>query len=212
MKRIISPATIVTLLWASLSFIGCSGSDSSEKAPVSAAAEETASTEVPAKSQVTAEPFSKTLSLQGITFAVNATPDGKLTITPSGLENDNEPWEHEIEGKVTGAEVEDLNSDGSPEVLVYTSSGGNNYGNVIGYSVNNKKSMSQIYFPDLRDNPEASQGYEGHDEFAIVETTLARRFPVYENGQATGTTRQIQYKLVNGENSRIFNIDKIVEY
>jgi hypothetical protein len=87
---------------------------------------------------------------------------------------------------------------------------------VIGYSVNNGKSISQIYFPDLFDNKEASSGYMGHDEFAIIETTLVRRFPVYKDGDTnnnpTGGFRQIGYKLKDGEASRSFVIDKISAY
>jgi len=118
---------------------------------------------------------------------------------------------------ITPQEIEDLNSDGSPEILVYIQSAGSgSYGSVIGYSANNKKSMSQIYLPDIMSYPEATQGYMGHDEFAIVETTFVRRFPIYMEGDTnshpSGGTRQIQYKLVNGENSRIFKTDKIIEY
>jgi len=123
----------------------------------------------------------------------------------------------EIDGSVTNAEIEDLNSDGFPEVLIYTTSAGSgSYGNVIGYSVNNGKSISQIYFPGIADNPKANKGYMGHDEFAIVETTLVQRFQLYNpgdpNSSPTGNIRQIQYKLRDGEASRKFVIDKIVEY
>ncbi|MDC1198155.1 hypothetical protein N8035_04825 [Algibacter sp.] len=122
-----------------------------------------------------------------------------------------------IDGQVVNAEIEDLNSDGSPEILIYTRSlGSGSYGNVIGYSVNNGKSISQIYFPELSDNKEANIGYMGHDEFAIIETSLARRFPIYKNGDTnnnpTGGMRQIQYKLKDGEASRLFVIDKISTY
>ena len=124
---------------------------------------------------------------------------------------------HEIDGNVSNVEIEDLNSDGSPEVLVYiTSAGSGSYGSVIGYSVNNKKSMSQIYFPPIADNPEISKGYMDHDEFAIIETTFAQRFPIYREGDTnsnpTGGIRQVQYKLVEGEASRIFEVDKVLEF
>lgn len=171
-------------------------------------------------SQFADPPFERTLTLQGITFYIYATNTGSvntLTIRPVGLEKNNQTVEHEIEGTVTNAEIEDLNSDGSPELLVYIQSAGSgSYSSVIGYSVNNKKSMTQIYLPDVMNYPEASQGYMGHDEFAIVETTLVRRFPIYKEGDTnsnpSGGMRQIQYKLVDGENSRVFKIDKIVEY
>ncbi|MGB5394018.1 MAG: PliI family lysozyme inhibitor of I-type lysozyme [Lutimonas sp.] len=164
--------------------------------------------------------FQKTLSLQNITFEIKASGEGsiqQLSIQPEGLEIDNQKITLEIEGQVTNAEIEDLNSDGSPEILIYiVSAGSGSYGNVIGYSVNNRKSMSQIYFPDLFDNKEASSGYMGHDEFAIVETTLVRRFPVYNEGDTnnnpTGGLRQIGYKLKDGEASRVFEIGKIYDF
>ena len=172
------------------------------------------------ESQLITYNYRKSLSLQGINFDIRATNSGfmnQLIIVPSGLEIVNRPVHHEIDGTVTNAEIEDLNSDGSPEVLVYiTSAGSGSYGSVIAYSVNNKKSMSQVYFPGIKDNPEASKGYMGHDEFAIVETSFVQRFPVYKendtNAEPTGGMRQIQYKLVDGEASRMFKIDKIVEY
>ncbi|MGD9328960.1 MAG: PliI family lysozyme inhibitor of I-type lysozyme [Cyclobacteriaceae bacterium] len=164
--------------------------------------------------------FNKSLSLQGVTFKIHASEQGSiniLTIQPSGLEIDNRMVAHKIDGNVTDAEIEDLNSDGSPEVLVYiTSAGSGSYGSVIGYSVNNRQSMSQIYFPPISDNPEISEGYMGHDEFAIIETTFARRFPIYKEGDTnsnpTGGIRQVQYKLHDGEASRIFKVEKVVEF
>jgi len=164
--------------------------------------------------------FQKTLTLQNITFDIKSSGEGsiqQLLIQPKGLEIDNQDISREIDGSVVDAEIEDLNSDGSPEIVIYTvSAGSGSYGNVIGYSVNNGKSMSEIYFPDLFDNKEASTGYMGHDQFTIMESTLARRFPVYKEGDTnnnpTGGTRQIEYKLKDGEASRSFVIDKISEF
>ncbi|MGB5508922.1 PliI family lysozyme inhibitor of I-type lysozyme [Robiginitalea sp.] len=164
--------------------------------------------------------FQKTLTLQDITFEITTIGEGSvsdLIIQPNGLEIDNQKIVLEIDGQVVNAEIEDLNSDWFPEILVYTvSAGSGSYGNVIGYSVNNGKSISQIYFPDISENKEAGVGYMGHDEFAVVETSLVQRFPIYKSGDSnsnpTGGTRQIQYKLQDGEASRLFVIDKISEY
>ncbi|BAF71366.1 hypothetical protein SUN_0406 [Sulfurovum sp. NBC37-1] len=153
--------------------------------------------------------FDKVLKLQGITFHVQATNEGslnQLTITPSGLEIDNRVIEQEIDGSVTGAEVADINGDGSPEIYVYvTSAGSGSYGTLVAYSANNKKSLSGIYLPPLEDDKKNSVGYMGHDEFAVIENSLARRFPVYNkedsNAKPTGGTRQLEYKLVPGEAS-----------
>jgi hypothetical protein len=160
--------------------------------------------------------FSKALSWNNFFFDINLT--GKeLTIQPVGLEIDNNKVTHTIEGTVVNAEIGDLNVDGFPEVLVYiTSDGSGSYGSVIGYSVNNGKSMSQVYLPPVAENPKVNTGYMGHDQFAIVENTFNQRFPIYKpgdiNAKPTGGTRQILYKLTNGEASRVFVIDKILEY
>ncbi|MFD1314043.1 PliI family lysozyme inhibitor of I-type lysozyme [Namhaeicola litoreus] len=162
--------------------------------------------------------FQKTLSLQGITFQIKTEGEGsirKLTIAPEGLSMDASKVEMETDGAVMNAEIEDLNSDGYPEILIYTTSAGSgSYGNVIAYSVNGGKSISQISFPEIEPDSEAAKGYMGHDEFAIAETTLLRRFPIYEEGDSnaspTGNIRQIQYKLVDGEASRKFVVDQVI--
>lgn len=160
--------------------------------------------------------FSKKLIFNEISFGINLTGK-KLSIQPAGLTSDNSLVVHEIEGTVVNAEVGDLNSDGFPEVLVYFQSvGSGSYGSVIGYSVNNGKSMSRIYLPEIAENTNANVGYMGHDEFAIVENSFVQRFPVYKpgdvNAKPTGGMRRIQYKLKNGEASNHFVVDKIVEY
>lgn len=153
--------------------------------------------------------FDKKVTLYGITFHVSSANNGSintLKIKPSGLKIDNSVIKKEIDGTVTGAEIADLNADGSPEIYVYINSAGSgSYGNVVAYSANNKKSLSEIYLPPLSDDKVNSKGYMGHDEFTVVETSFARRFPIYKKGdsnsKATGGTRQLQYKLVAGEAS-----------
>ena len=151
--------------------------------------------------------FDKVLKLQGITFHVEATNEGslnQLTITPSGLEIVNRVMKQEIDGSVTGADVADINADGSPEIYVYVNSAGSgSYGSLVAYSANNNKSLSGIYLAPLEDDKKNSVGYMGHDEFTIIENSFGRRFPVYNEGDANccpkGGTRQLQYKLVPGE-------------
>ena len=107
--------------------------------------------------------FSQTLALQNISFEIESSGEGsirQLTIQPKGLERDNQEITLEVDGQIVSAEIEDLNSDGFPEIL-------------------------------------------------------ARRFPIYNaddtNSNPTGGTRQIQYKLMDGEASRMFVINNITE-
>lgn len=165
----------------------------------------------------TASSFNRNLNMQNIGFQVKVIGD-HLTIQPSGYELDNTIVTKEIVGmSVTNAEIEDLNSDGFPEILVYLNSDGSgSYGTVLAYSSNQNKSMSEISFPSISDNPKANKGYMGHDEFAVVETTLSHRFPIYldgdTNSKPSGKMRQIQYKLKDGEASRVFVVDKILDF
>lgn len=163
--------------------------------------------------------FSRELSYPGseISFKVDTKGDS-LIIQPSGLSVSNGALYHDITGyTVVNAEVGDLNIDGYPEVFVYlTSDGSGSYGQLIGYSVNGGKSVSQVSLPDISGNDEVNKGYMGHDEMAIVENTFCQRFPVYKEGDSnakpTGGTRQIQYKLVNGETGRGLKIDKVMDF
>lgn len=154
--------------------------------------------------------FRKSLSYGKYFFEV-ASLGNKITIQSVGLDVDNKKVTHERKGKVINAEIGDLNSDGYPEILVYLSNK-DLYGNVIGYSVNNGKSMSQIYFPNIKENPKANKVFLGQDEFAIIETTFAQRFPIFEGNKKTEKMRQIQYKLKDGEACRKFVVDKIIEF
>ncbi|MFW2439504.1 MAG: hypothetical protein ACN4GR_09050, partial [Arenicellales bacterium] len=89
-------------------------------------------------------------------------------------------------------------------------------GELVAYAVNNKKSLSEIYLPPIENDKDNSRGYMGHDEFAVVENILARRFPVYAesdtNANPTGAMRQLQYKLTRGEASWVLVLDKSIEF
>lgn len=171
--------------------------------------------------QIDLTTFSKVLQLQGIGFNVSAvrTAAGqtKLTVSSFGLEIDNREQVQSINGSIVDAEIEDLNSDGSPELLIYTQSDGSgSYGNVIAYSVNNKKSMSMVNFPPISENKTLSKGYMGHDEFRVVENLLVQRFPIYKEGDSnanpTGGIRQISYQLEEGEAMRQFIVKNIATF
>ena len=164
--------------------------------------------------------FKKTFSLQGITFDVATIGEGSLCtlyIKPHGLSMANEMMTQEIDGAVSGAEIADINADGSPEIYVYvTSAGSGSYGSLVAYAANNKKSLSEIYLSPLEDDKKNSVGYMGHDEFTIIENTFARRFPVYNKDDANccpkGGTRQLEYKLKAGEAGWILKLHKSLDY
>ena len=162
-------------------------------------------------------PFDQTAILQGISFKItspNLKSANTVTITPGGLETDNKPVTLEIIGTVTRIETGDINVDGSPEIYIYAADGDGS--SLIAYSANQKKSLSQIFLPDLKDDAANAAGYRGHDEFAVVENCLARRFPIFGEDPAettpTGKMRQLQYKLHPGEAGWVLKIDKSNEF
>lgn len=164
--------------------------------------------------------FDRTLRWQGIAFhveAANASTVGRVRISPTGLSRDNTPVEREIDGRVVGAEVADLNADGSPEVYVFVQSAGSGRaGSLVAVSANARKSLSDIAVPALDTQPGASRGYQGHDAFAVGEGALLRRFPIYREGDTdaapTGGVRQLQYRLVKGEASWRLRLDRLSEF
>lgn len=165
-------------------------------------------------------PLDETLSLAGIRFHVTCSDAGTtntLRITPTGLAMNNDPVTHTINGRCTGAEVADLDGDRSPEVYVYVnSSDADAQGTLLAYAANRRKSLSEIHLPPLAEQADADRGYRGHDEFAVLEGRIGRRFPVYREGDvaghASGGMRQLQYKLVAGEAGWRLKLDRVVDY
>ncbi|MEJ2139812.1 MAG: PliI family lysozyme inhibitor of I-type lysozyme [Gammaproteobacteria bacterium] len=155
-----------------------------------------------------------------VVFTLHATGEGSLNqldLQVAGLELGQQTFSHEIDGAAYRAEVADLDADGWPEVYVYISAAGSgSYGSLVAYAVNNGKSATPIYLQPLTDDPVKSAGYMGHDEFAVVENRLVRRFPVYLEGDTnsapSGGTRQLQYKLAPGEAGWILVLDRVVNY
>lgn len=164
-----------------------------------------------------AKPFAQKLTLHGVTFDVSATNSGsqnKLTIAVDGLARPVDPIVREIDGTVTGADIADLDRNQSPEIYVYvTSAGSGSYGSLVAYSTNNRKSLTDIHLPDITEHKKLSAGYMGHDEFAVIESALARRFPVYKpgdtNSKPAGVMRQIAYKLVPGEGGWVLKVKRV---
>jgi len=144
----------------------------------------------------------------------NSTTSNTVTVSTTGLANDNSSWSQDINGLVTGAEVADLDVDGSPEVYVYVkSNGADAKGSVVAYVANDRKSLSMASMPPLTDTPGAADGYRGGDEFAVLEGVLGRRFPIHgEGGALTGRTRQLQYKLTPGEAVWVLVPDRTAEF
>jgi hypothetical protein len=94
--------------------------------------------------------------------------------------------------------------------------GGNGRINVIAYGANDKKSMSEFSLHEPDPQSKEYSGYNGSDEFEIVENVLARRFPLFEKkgGETSrnGKTRIVQYKIREGEATWQFYIHRFDEF
>ena len=162
--------------------------------------------------------FHKTLNLQGISFQVHSSGEGsqqQLTITTSGAKPALKPIRQTVNGQVVGAEVADLNGNGLPEIYVFVQGAGSgSYGELVAYAAIKGSELSPIYLQELSGAP--AQGYQGHDQFRVVESCLVRRFPIYKpgdsNAKATGGLRQICYKLKAGEAGWILRPTSVLQF
>jgi hypothetical protein len=162
--------------------------------------------------------FNRTPKLQGLSFQVQSSGAGsqqQLTITTTGAKPPIKAIRQTANGQVAGAEVADLNGNGLPEVYVFVEGAGSgSYGELVAYAVMKGSDLSPIFLPEL--SGAAAEGYRGHDQFAIVEGCLLRRFPIYKandtNAKATGGERQICYKLKPGEAGWILRPTSVLKF
>lgn len=129
-----------------------------------------------------------------------------VTIGPLGFDKDVRDFSFEIKGRITRAEVDDINRDGYPDLVFYVFSNDSiPKGNVVAISSEKNETIAPIMFPDIFDDPKLRIGYKGNDVFFLMEGYLVRRFPVYPSegtpAAATNGTlmRQIQYQVVPGD-------------
>jgi hypothetical protein len=128
-----------------------------------------------------------------------------ITIYPVGFESEARDFSFELKGVLIGTEVDDLNKDGFPELLLYVASVDSlNKSSVIAISSQENKSVAPIVFPDILDDPRLRDGYRGFDKYMLLEGVLMRTYPLYEkdaNGvqQPTGKMRRLMYRVAPGE-------------
>jgi len=134
------------------------------------------------------EAYDQKLTLQGVKFRVQcdkAASENALPVASSGLEFDNAPIRTRVDGTVTGAEVAELNADGSPQLYVCVNSAGSGtYWSLAAWSAGQKKFLSTISLPERAENPVNGMGYMGHDELVVAEQYLVRSSPVYWEGDS----------------------------
>jgi len=108
----------------------------------------------------------------------------------------------EIDGAVVDAAIADLDRDSIPEIYIFAQSAGSgSFANLYAFQVDPRGRQS-IALPEL--DKRLAAGYLGHDTLWVRDTVLARRFPVYTEGDfnasASGGTRTIEYVLQRDRN------------
>ena len=129
----------------------------------------------------------------------------QLSVRPIGFESTAREINFPLKGRVSNAQIDDLNQDGFPDLVlfIYTDSNAVN-GTVYCFSSDGNKEIIPCMLPDVVLDSKINKGYKGHDHFSLLEGTLLQQFPVYNTGddkdKPTGGSRVIQYHLVKGEN------------
>ena len=130
-----------------------------------------------------------------------------ISIRPIGFKSEGREINLELKGKVTASEIEDLNNDGFPDLVIYiTEKSGNT--NLLSIASKDNETVEAIILPDITNDMQMSKGYRGEDDYKLVEGILFRKFPVYESDTTikapTNKVRQILYRVVRGEQPGIW--------
>lgn len=168
---------------------------------------------ISSNAQVPARKFDTTVKMGRVGYRLtckNNNPErNSASVNPIGFDKEMREFSFEVKGRITKAEIDDINRDGYPDLVFYVFSNDSiPRGNVIAISSEKNESVSPVIFPDIFDDPKLRLGYKGNDEFFLMEGFLVRRFPVYAAEgvtlPASGTLiRQIQYTVVMGERGNL---------
>ncbi len=167
--------------------------------------------------QVTFEKIDTTMKIGKYGYKVSCRnkeiKSNMLAIRPIGFESPaNESMNMPVRGRVSAAMVDDLNSDGLADLIlfIYTDSVAL-HGTVYVMVSQDSKTIVPAGLPDPALDGKINTGYKGHDVFSMLEGTVLLRFPIFKPGDKddapTGGTRTVQYSLTKGESGGYkFNI------
>ncbi len=175
-----------------------------------------------AHAQVPARRYDSSMKIGKAGYKVscnNRNPEkNTINISPIGFSNEVRDFSFEIKGRILRAEVDDVNRDNYPDLMLYVYNGDTlNKGTVICISSEANNNVVPIGFPDIVDDPKLRDGYRGFDEFRLMEGVLTRRFPLFTpdslGAQPTGKMRQVMYRVVPGEKSGLkFQVMRTYDY
>jgi hypothetical protein len=164
--------------------------------------------------------FDSTLKIGKVGFKVNCTNKNiernVLSVKPIGFTSEAREIGLDLKGRIMSAEIDDLNQDGFPDMIIYVIDAANKI-SLFSISSKNNESMQPIYFPDITNDAILSKGYRGLDEYKLVEGILFRQFPIFDADTTIKTptkkARRIMYKVMTGDKGMLnFKVIKNFEY
>jgi len=134
---------------------------------------------------------------------LNRSPERNvMNIRPIGFKSESREASIELRARVLGAEIDDLNNDGFPDIIIFIEDAAGKKSIFPICSQDNER-IAPILFPGLLNDMELSKGYRGKDEYKLVEGVLFRKFPIFPADTAikepTNKIRQLMYRVVQGE-------------
>ncbi|MEI8141273.1 MAG: hypothetical protein WCG90_00255 [Chitinophagia bacterium] len=134
---------------------------------------------------------------------MNRSPDRNvLNVRPIGFKSESREATIELKARVLGAEIDDLNLDGFPDLIIFIEDAAGKK-SIFPIASQDNERIAPILFPDIFNDMESSKGYRGKDEYKLVEGVLFRNFPVYPADTTikvpTNKIRQLMYRVVKGE-------------
>jgi len=125
-----------------------------------------------------------------------------LTIRPVGFKSETREASLELKGRVVSTEIDDLNNDGFPDIIILVMDAKDKL-SLFSIASRDNERMEPIYFPDITNDMQLSKGYRGMDEYKLVEGVLFRKFPIFESDTTiktpTNKVRQILYRVMPGD-------------
>lgn len=174
--------------------------------------------------QVSFNKIDSTLKIGRVGYRVEcrnkSTEVNQLSVRPVGFDGSARELNFPLRGRVLKAEIDDLNSDGYPDLVLYIySDSAGIFGTVYAFLSEANKSITGCVLPDPMMNGKINSGYKGHDQFILMEGNLLQKFPIYKPGDdkdnPTGGTRVVLYQLAktdNGDNGATYHFNMVRSY
>jgi hypothetical protein len=175
---------------------------------------------ISANAQVVFEKVDTTVKVGKVGYRVSCKnkkyDENQLEVRPVGMDNQAREMNFMLRGRVAKAEIDDLNGDGYPDLVLYVYMDSlANFGTVYAFVSKANKSITGCVLPDPMMDGKINAGYKGHDQFSLMEGFLLDKFPIYKAGddqdKPSGGTRVILYQLVPDEGDR-FKFQKVRNY